>query len=187
MSLFPRPLPSLFNSGYLAVGLFFVLSGFVLAYNYPLGESWSSGYRQRFAVARFARIYPAYCIGLLLSAPWVALSLAGNISVIRMCKALITAGLTWTLLQAWIPQTAMAWNGPGWSLSVESAFYCCFPFLGPVLWRLSRPRSLLCAGLVVWAAALIAPLVAAMVPLIGIGGVPGLCGTGTRKGHGCTL
>jgi peptidoglycan/LPS O-acetylase OafA/YrhL len=33
---FPNPLSRLFNTGYMAVGMFFVLSGFVLAYNYPL-------------------------------------------------------------------------------------------------------------------------------------------------------
>jgi peptidoglycan/LPS O-acetylase OafA/YrhL len=100
MTAFPRPLPAVLNSGYLAVGLFFVLSGFVLAYNYPLAESWSSGYRRRFGVARFSRIYPAYCIGLLLSAPFVILPLLKNISPMGLGRNLATAGLTWTLLQA---------------------------------------------------------------------------------------
>lgn len=173
MSRFPEPLRSLFNTGYLAVGVFFTLSGFVLAYNYSLGETWSLGYSKRFAVARFARIYPAYCIGLLLSAPWVAVSLAKHFSVMPMCKEFVKAALTWTLLQAWIPQTANAWNNPGWSLSVEAFFYCSFPVLGVALWKLSRPSSLLTAGLVIWMASLLAPLIAVCVPLMGADGVPG--------------
>jgi peptidoglycan/LPS O-acetylase OafA/YrhL len=172
MTAFPRPLPAVLNSGYLAVGLFFVLSGFVLAYNYPLAEPWSSGYRRRFGVARFSRIYPAYCIGLLLSAPFVILPLMKSILLMGLGRNLTTAALTWTLLQAWIPQTAMAWNGPGWSLSVEAFFYACFPFIGALLWKVSRPRTLLCAGLVIWAAAVLAPLAATLLPLHDIAGIP---------------
>lgn len=182
MSAFPTPLPSLFNAGYLAVGLFFVLSGFVLAYNYPLGSSWSPACRTRFAVARFARIYPAYCLGLLLSVPWVGLSFARSISLRRTGSELATAVLTWALVQAWDPHTAMAWNGPGWSLSDESFFYCCFPFVGRVLWKLSRPRTLITCGLVLWAASMVAPLVTVMVPLVGNGSVPGALWTRDTEG-----
>src|SRR5580692_11516200 len=71
MSQFPEPIPSLIDTGYVAVGVFFVLSGFVLSYSYPLHQVWPAGFWKQFAVARFARIYPAYCVGLLLSAPWV--------------------------------------------------------------------------------------------------------------------
>ncbi|GAC1439533.1 MAG: hypothetical protein NVS1B11_32130 [Terriglobales bacterium] len=39
------------------------------------------------------------------------------------------------LLQAWIPLSALAWNGVAWSLSVEAFFYSLFPVL---LQRLSR-------------------------------------------------
>lgn len=172
MSAFPRPLPAVFNSGYLAVGLFFVLSGFVLAYNYPLGEPWLSEYRKRFALARFSRIYPAYGMGLLLCAPLVVLPLLKHLTPMGAARDVGTAGLTWTLLQAWIPKTAMAWNGPGWSLSVETFFYACFPFLGALLWKVSRPRTLLAAGLAIWAAAVVAPLAATLVPLHDIRGVP---------------
>src|SRR5689334_15839214 len=52
------------RTGYVAVGVFFVLSGFILSYNYSLNTSWSRQQVVRFAVARFARIYPAYGVGL---------------------------------------------------------------------------------------------------------------------------
>jgi len=169
----PKLLTSLLQTGYLAVGLFFVLSGFVLSYNYPLGRPWSLSQVKKFAALRFARLYPAYCIGLALSLPWVAVFLAAHLSSMTIIKKTTEAVLTWALLQAWVPGWAEAWNGPGWSLSVEAFFYCCFPILGVALWRLSRPSSLFVAGFAIWALSLVAPLIAVNAPLLDAGGVPG--------------
>lgn len=182
MSAFPAPLPSLFNTGYLAVGLFFTLSGFVLSYNYPLDRPWSSRSVKRFGVARFSRIYPAYFLGLVLSVPWVVAALARDFTPIRLGEAFVRAGLAWTLLQAWFPPAAEAWNSPGWSLSVEAFFYCCFPFLGVVLWRFSRLRTLLTVALVIWAASLMAPLFAVCVPLLDHRGIPAILWTRQSAG-----
>src|SRR5277367_5726076 len=51
------------NRAYLSVDLFFLLSGFVMAHVYgrDLAFNWQI-YWQRFAVARFARIYPLFAI-----------------------------------------------------------------------------------------------------------------------------
>src|SRR5258706_1009439 len=58
----PRPLHSIIDCGYVWVGFFFVLSGFILSYQY-LGcgqeSSFSTG---QFLAARFARIYSADCL-----------------------------------------------------------------------------------------------------------------------------
>jgi peptidoglycan/LPS O-acetylase OafA/YrhL len=54
----------------------------------------------------------------------------------------LSAGLSVTLLQSWLPQTAMAWNMPNWSLSVEAFFYFMFPFLLPRMTRLTRRQLL---------------------------------------------
>ena len=43
--------------------------------------------------------------------------------------ALFTAALQLTLTQSWVPYTALQWNGPAWSLSVEAFFYALFPLL----------------------------------------------------------
>lgn len=67
---FGRALSSLVGTGYAAVGIFFLLSGFILAYNYDLGTQWSDQGKLRFAIARFSRIYPVYLLGLLLVLPF---------------------------------------------------------------------------------------------------------------------
>lgn len=182
MSRFPEPIPSVIHTGYVAVGVFFLLSGFVLSYNYSLQEAWSVEFWRRFAIARFARIYPAYCVGLILSAPWVAAYLAQHFSSMTILKESLKAALAWTLLQAWIPQAANAWNNPGWSLSVEASCYLCFPIVGVCLWRLSRAPGLATSALLLWFGSLLAPLVAIMVPLADVSGVS--AGLWTRDSTG---
>ncbi len=154
----PDTVTSVVKAGNLAVGLFYVLSGFVLSYNHSLATSWNSSRLIRFGVARFARIYPAYCFGLMLVAPFVGYSIVKGFSMVRLAKAAGVAFLQWTLLQSWIPKFALAWNPPGWSLSNEAFFYLCFPFVGVLLWKLSRLKSLFIAGLILCAAASIVPL-----------------------------
>jgi len=51
---------------YVAVSIFFVLSGFILALNYRLDQPWDAARRWRFAVARFPRIYPVNFLALIL-------------------------------------------------------------------------------------------------------------------------
>jgi peptidoglycan/LPS O-acetylase OafA/YrhL len=51
---------------YLAVDLFFIMSGFVLAHNYD--DRFAAGYTARqFMIARFIRLYPLYAAGLAIS------------------------------------------------------------------------------------------------------------------------
>jgi peptidoglycan/LPS O-acetylase OafA/YrhL len=134
----PAALRHVVGSGYVAVGLFFMLSGFVLTYTQG-GDGAPRMSRASFYAARFARIYPVYLLALLLSLPFAlrpALAHGG-------AGRLLAEGLaTTTLLQAWHPGLALAWNAPGWSLSVEAFFYAAFPFLAPRGVRLSVRRTL---------------------------------------------
>ncbi len=52
--------------GYLSVDFFFLLSGFILSYCYTTTDGHIRGNARDFWVARFARIYPVYFLGLLL-------------------------------------------------------------------------------------------------------------------------
>jgi peptidoglycan/LPS O-acetylase OafA/YrhL len=79
LQLGARPVPpwlaNLFESGYAAVGFFFMLSGFVLAYGRNLALPWSAADRRLFYLARVSRVYPVYALGLLLALPFTLAAL----------------------------------------------------------------------------------------------------------------
>ena len=160
---------ALLHTGYSAVTAFFVLSGFVLAYNYDLSRAPTPSSTRSFAIARFSRIYPAYAVGLLLLVPLALYRLSEGIEIAPPAEEWGDFLLNAALLQAWLPQAALTWNFPGWSLSNEAFFYACFPLLGFWLWR-SRHTALLV--LVLWGLACAAPLAAVWWPAYHWGDVP---------------
>ena len=101
------------GSGWLAVDLFFVLSGFVFAHVYLT----NAGDWRDFGVARFARLYPLHLVTLLFCLVTLG-HLPGNtlpafIAHLAMAQALVQpAGHTF--------------NGPSWSLTVEIICYALF-------------------------------------------------------------
>jgi peptidoglycan/LPS O-acetylase OafA/YrhL len=114
-----KPLVTFLGHGYLAVSLFFVLSGFVLTYNYA--DRWHETRFRKFLLARFARIYPVYILALLLQLPfyWHAATVLTTLAVVFMVQS-------WTVMPSQLPS---AWNFPAWTLSIEWFFYLCFPLL----------------------------------------------------------
>lgn len=154
----PTWLTNIARSGFISVGLFFVLSGFVLTYTYVGAAPVARIDKRKFWVARLARIYPVYFASLLLALPYTFTWFERNNSLIGAVGKLGAAfAIDLTLLQGWAPQTAMVINYPSWSISVESLFYLVFPFLGLFILRLGRHR-LIVTGLVVWVASLLAAL-----------------------------
>jgi peptidoglycan/LPS O-acetylase OafA/YrhL len=146
-------------AGYTGVSLFFVLSGFVLAYTYLERGDIQRIERRMFWAARFARVYPVYLVSLLVALP----AFAGLI-IIRDGALLgpetspgKIALTTLTLTHAWSWTTAWQWNSPGWSLSAEAFFYCMFPLIVPPLLRQARGRLLFTAG-ALWLLALLPPV-----------------------------
>ena len=127
-----------FMSGYLAVPLFFLLSGFILAYTYR-GQIERPGDFRRFWEARFARIWPVYAVSLLLSS-------VPSFSFPPLGSALAAL----FMVQAWNPFNlglAGVWNMVCWTLSVEAFFYLCFPWLQIWIERRSSRVQLLIIGL----------------------------------------
>lgn len=124
----PSWLQHVISGGYVGVPFFFILSGFILAYNYVPRMRAGQFNARGFWVARFARIYPVYVFSLLVSAPLFAGALVHSEKSAAGSFAL-HAGANFGLLQAWIPGWAFSWNGPAWSLSVEASFYILFPLL----------------------------------------------------------
>ncbi|NLI30015.1 MAG: acyltransferase [Nitrospiraceae bacterium] len=107
------------------VSFFFVLSGFILTWNYPVLREWPA--IRRFWRARFARIWPLHAFTCFM---WIALlyrpdlqtpSAAGK----EAAKLILNLGL----LHAWLPFSVLSFNFVSWSLSEEFFFYAMFPFL----------------------------------------------------------
>lgn len=114
--------------GFIGVPLFFMLSGFVLAYNYPT-LSPRSGWRKvvRFWVARIARVMPLY---------WVVLVWAVCMREFKGIPQDSSLPLHFLGLQTWsgdLSVGAQMYNAPGWSICVELFLYALFPFLVPVV------------------------------------------------------
>jgi peptidoglycan/LPS O-acetylase OafA/YrhL len=109
----------LLDKGYMAVSLFFILSGFILVYTYQ-GKISGIDSVVRFWEARFARIYPVYVLALVLMIPFARTLTSGQrLTVLTMVQ-------TW---MPWRPDLIGAWNFPAWSLSVEAFFYLMFPLI----------------------------------------------------------
>ena len=118
---------SYLENGYSSVSLFFTLSGFILVYAYQDRPLIAFDDRMKFYISRVSRIYPVYLGALLLIAPLIIfLVVIGQKST---TNALVGLFLNLLLIQAWIAPSALSWNAPGWSLSVECFFYLCFPYI----------------------------------------------------------
>lgn len=108
------------------VSFFFVLSGFILAYNYPILNSKDN--ILHFYKARFARIWPAHITAILF---FVIMSGQTNTVNLSTIQTIIAAIANISLTQAWIPLNDyyLSFNGVAWSISTEFFFYLLFPFL----------------------------------------------------------
>jgi len=127
------------DGGRPAVTLFFVLSGFILAYNYYALDSRAE--TRGFWVSRLARLYPNVLLGLAIAIPTVVIAIFdGRRNYMLDWFALdnhYALGLTvsflaqLTMTTAWLPVASFnqPWNGPAWSIGCEVFFYLLFPLL----------------------------------------------------------
>ena len=143
-SHFPEIIPfdqaalPLVRQGAAGVTVFFVLSGFLLTYNYFYTFVDSTAGAASFLRARVARIYPMHVVALLVVTPAV-------IWLTDPTPSLASWFVNLSMLHALIPARSMhLWNIPSWSVSAELIFYCAFPFfIWSVLARVRRPGGLL--------------------------------------------
>ena len=143
-----RYLYPVIDNGYVFVGFFFLLSGYILAYNYadrpqPLAKL-------PFWRARFARLYPVYLLSLavsfkMLEAEWHVRSHSD------FWTGLV---LTPLLLQGWSPTLATYWNTVAWTLSSEVLLYAAFPWVVRLPWP-KTPARLIALLLGIWALGLV--------------------------------
>ena len=147
----------LLRHGYLAVDVFFVLSGFVMGLSYA--RLFAPGFRAAsfgaFLLRRAARVYPLY-IGMTCLAALFAIAHVWRHG--GDAWSLARQGIfNVTLTQAW--GFAGAFDGPAWSISTEFAAYLLFPVL--IAATLGRGRATFLTSMLV---ASVAVIVVSRVP-----------------------
>lgn len=98
------------------VSLFYLLSGFVMAWTDRTNDTPWLFYRRR-----FARIYPVYLVACLVA--FALLLRSGEFSAADLSAL--------SLMQSWVPSETFYYAGHAvfWSLSCETFFYLVFPWL----------------------------------------------------------
>ncbi|GAC1359627.1 MAG: acyltransferase [Acidobacteriaceae bacterium] len=136
------------DNSFIFVGTFFLISGFILTYNYD--ERATTLSKRDFWLARFARLYPTYIFVLLLSTPLLFIEWQGRPHTEFWTGLLVTP----LLLQGWSPSLATFWNTVAWTLSADLLLYLIFPYVLQI-WALrgaalNTPRRLIGIILVLW-------------------------------------
>lgn len=147
----------LIENGYLAVDLFFLMSGVVIAHVYgpTLGQGFSPAVTAAFLRARFARLYPLhFCTLAFLFLLFLLLDLLISHATeqpIQMRwegRHSIKGAIVNLLLLQGIWNEYATWNHPSWSISTEFFAYLAFPLIAPALIRLRRGATIIAiAGL----------------------------------------
>lgn len=132
-------------SGYLAVDLFFVLSGFVIAHSYRSRLASNMTVRQ-FSLIRMIRLYPLYLLGTVTSIALVAGygAMHGEASnLIKVGARMLPFALLMLPAPAWLSGDAKGdlypLNVPAWSLFCELVVN----FVYAVTWRIWSPRTII--------------------------------------------
>lgn len=118
--------------GYLAVDLFFMISGFVLTHVYrrTFGAEFEWADVRAFLWARFARIYPVLVVTLMLLLPFYG----------RPGFSGAALGEHLLFIQIFLAPT-LTWNGGAWSISAEWYAYLLFPLIVTPLLKRTGPMS----------------------------------------------
>jgi peptidoglycan/LPS O-acetylase OafA/YrhL len=124
-SHFPVRLPAFVsNMAPMAVAWFFVLSGFIIAHNYPVLDNRKA--RFDFFTLRVARLWPVH-----------AAILTFGVAFGMFYPSTQWLLFHYTMTQSWSlsPDIAGGYNGPAWSISVELFFYIVYiAFAAPQRW-----------------------------------------------------
>jgi peptidoglycan/LPS O-acetylase OafA/YrhL len=145
-------LAPILDCGAQGVDLFFILSGFVLTWNYleRMGPAWSTRATLHFLWLRLARVWPVYLVTMHLAVAWIIFTL--NVGDFPSAEAATLTGPNYLrqlfLVQLWVVPffDNSSWDGPAWSISAEWLAYLLFGLLVIVLFRVaraSRARTLL--------------------------------------------
>ena len=155
---FPDSVPPLlidfFAKGYLAVDLFFILSGFVMWLTYGARFA-TEGLRAApdFLKRRIARVYPLhFCVLLVTIGFALLLEARGHPNADQYPWRELP--LHFLLVQNWGFTDRLSWNDPSWSISTEFAAYLMLPFAALALNRLKLTPPLLIVAILILCLAL---------------------------------
>lgn len=128
------------GGGNLGVDIFFMLSGFIIAYTYlDKLKKPAPGEVKRFLWLRVARIYPVHFVMLMVVlAMLIVTTMLGMPPDDDRRFSVLSFVMNLFMLQAVPP--ALAWDDPAWSISTEFFAYLAFPLMAPVLAKV-RPRK----------------------------------------------
>lgn len=115
-----------FHGGYLAVDLFFLLSGFVIVHAYEDRLKHSLSVRQ-FMILRVVRLQPIIALGTLLGFVLACLHVTSSSGMVKLIAALIMNSL---MLPAILHQSVFSLNPPAWSLFYEMVANFIFSWKG---------------------------------------------------------
>ncbi|MGO4893899.1 acyltransferase family protein [Flavobacterium sp. W21_SRS_FM6] len=127
---------TMLERSYLAVDLFFVLSGYILALVYAktFDENNNVPTYFRFIKARIARIYPLHLFCLLIFVLWqLIMLLTVTDHTLNSRNNSETFFYNIFLIHAWGTWNDVSWNYPSWSISAEFFAYLTFPIMLAVI------------------------------------------------------
>ena len=124
---FQKEIGAIYQYGYLAVDLFFGISGFVFFWLYAEDVAQRRISALTFAVRRLSRLYPLHLLTL-------AVVVAGQSAMLRLTGGYLAYEwndlrhfvLNLFMASSWGFERDMSFNGPAWSVSVEVALYAAF-------------------------------------------------------------
>lgn len=139
----------------LGMTLFFILSGFVIHYNYNSVRGLLSEDGITFFIARFARLYPLFIVMFIGELSYQCLlkdSCSGK-HVISSMPVYLTFTQTWFYhITGGHSLTSSYWTvgGAGWSLSTEWFFYILYASFGAIMVNLLNARYIIRTALLVY-------------------------------------
>lgn len=135
------------------VSVFFILSGFLMVYNY-YDREFSCSVRNNiaFSVRKIQKLYPLHILMMLSALVFVVYSLIKDFSFRHLILYIGEIILNIALMQTWVPSSAVYFslNGVAWFLSVTLFLYAVFPVLLPVIKKISGKKQALTGMIMIY-------------------------------------